>query len=102
MRMLKAEGRNVRRPTAISNPHLNAELAAARGKVSLLADYFRMQQNPNSEVIKAISHHLDGSDDWQITLTTRTGRHPARALHTDLVWAIGQERMLSSRLAIST
>jgi hypothetical protein len=80
----------------IANPHLRAELACCDGQGKLLASYLRTEWPPSSEVLKSLSRHLDGSDNWNLRFVVRNGRPPAT--RTGELWEEGQEGVISHRL----
>jgi hypothetical protein len=81
---------------SITSPHLRAELACCDGQSKLLASYFRTEWPPNSEVLKSLSRHLVGSDNWNLRFVVRNGRPPAT--RTGELWEEGQEGVISRRL----
>jgi hypothetical protein len=80
----------------ISDPHLQAELACCDGQGKLLAGYLRTQWPPSSEVLKSLSRHLDGSDNWNLKFVVRNGRPPVTRAGGFL--EEGQEGAISSKL----
>jgi hypothetical protein len=82
---------------AITDPHLRAEFACRHGHCKLLADYFkRTEWPPSHEVLKALSRHLDGSNNWNLRIVVRDGRPPK--IRSGALWEEGQEGVISSRL----
>jgi hypothetical protein len=78
---------------AITNPHLRAELACCNGQPKVLADYLKKEWPPDPEVLKSLSLHLRGSDNWTLRFIVRNGRPPAARSGT--IWEAGQEATLS-------
>jgi hypothetical protein len=80
----------------IADPHLRAELASCDGQAKLLAGYFRSEWPPRLEVLKNLSRHLNGSENWNLSFVVRNGR-PPRARSGSL-WEDGQESNLANSL----
>jgi hypothetical protein len=81
----------------ITDPHLRAELACCHGHCKPLADYFkRTEWPPSHEVLKALSRHLDGSNNWNLRFVVRNGRPPK--IRSGALWEEGQERALADKL----
>jgi hypothetical protein len=82
---------------AITDPHLRAEFACRHGHCKLLADYFkRTEWPPSHEVLKSLSRHLDGSNNWNLRIVVRDGRPPK--IRSGALWEQGQERALAKKL----
>jgi hypothetical protein len=75
---------------------LRAELACCHGQSKLLAKYFRTEWPPSPEVLKSLSRHLDGSDNWNLRFVVRNGRPPKA--RTGELWEEGQERKVANKL----
>ena len=77
----------------ISDPHLRAELACSDGHGQLLAAYFRTEWPPCPDVLKSLSRHLDGSENWSLCFVVRNG--PTPKARSGSLWEAGQESRLS-------
>jgi hypothetical protein len=80
----------------IADPHLRAELACCDGHGKLLAGYFREEWPPNPDVLKSLSRHLNGSENWNLRFVVRNGRPPK--VRSGSLWEGGQECNLATAL----
>jgi hypothetical protein len=80
----------------ITDPHLQAELACCDGQGKLLAGYLRTEWPPSSEVLKSLSRHLNGSDNWNLRFVVRNGRPPKT--RSGALWEEGHEHTVANKL----
>jgi hypothetical protein len=78
--------------------HLKAELASLDGDSDELAAYFKRNDLPNSNVLRAVARQLLPGQEWKLQFRPRNGRPPKDISKADLPWAPSHEQILSRSL----
>ena len=76
------------------SPHVQAELDCCHGEPGQLAAYLRKHIPPDPQVLMRLARYLEGSEQWTLTFTTRTGAKPKRRFGR-LLFEAGAERNLA-------